>query len=124
MRNRIVFGDASYIKDGVVKARRLKRGDNWKQSYVAIIQGLDDQHGLKRQFVQMKGEAPTGKPIMTWTLPEKFQGIVELGWWSDDVAQKEAVTHYIMCIVTPKDEIHYLEITEAQTYREMTCKTS
>lgn len=124
MRNRIVFGDASYIKDGVIKARRLKRGDGWKQSYVAIITGLDDTHGLKRQFVQMKGEAPTGKPIMTWTLPEKFTGIIETGWWSDDVAQKEPTTHYIMCIIDPNGATHYIEITEAQAYREMNRKTS
>lgn len=122
MRNRIVFGDASYIKDGVVKARRLKRGEGWKQSYVAVITGLDDQHGLKREFLKMKGEAPTGKPIMSWIHPTT-NCILELGWWSMDVAQKEPVTIYLMVLYTDRG-LQYLEITEAQAYREMNIKST
>ena len=112
----MVFGDASYITKGVIRAKRLKRGDGWKQAYVAIISGLDDTHGLNRTFINMKGEvSESGKPLMTWNLPENFTGMLELGWWSQDVAQSEASTLYLMCFATKG----YIEVTEAQCYREM-----
>lgn len=122
----MIFGDASYIKDGIIHAKRLKRGDGWKQSYVAIINGLDDTHGLKRTFINQKGEvSESGRPLMVWTLPPNFTGMIELGWWSQDVAQSEPSTLYLMCFATKG----YVEVTEAQCYREMVlnankCKTT
>ena len=117
MRNSIIFGNASYIKDGVVKAKRLKRGEGWKQSYLSFIIGLDDVHGLKRQFLKQTGAVTgSGAPLLTWSIPFDYKGIIELGWWSDEVAQSDPKTHYLFCL---GDGYNYIEITESQCYREM-----
>jgi hypothetical protein len=115
LRNRIVFGGASYLADGIIKAKQNKNRTWEKEAYVAIISGLDATHGLARKFIQKQVEIPeSGKPVLTWKIPEGYKGIVEFGWAYGELSDEFAQTYYIMCLGDNK----YLEVTEAQCYRE------
>jgi hypothetical protein len=115
LRNRLVFGSASYLADGVIKAKPYKNRPWEKECYVALVTGLDQTHGLARKFVQKVVEVgDSGKPIMTWTIPIGYKGIIEFGWAYGELSDEFASTFYIMCLGDGK----YIEITEAQCYRE------
>lgn len=115
MRNVLIFGGASYLADGVIRAKENKNKSWDKAPYVALINGLDTTHGLNRKFVQKVIEVgDSGKPIITWSIPSGYTGVVEFGWAYSELSDEFAQTYYVMCLGGHK----YLEITEAQCYRE------
>lgn len=119
MRSKIIFGNALYLSDSLIRIKKRKNpgatfgsDKSWKEPYVANITGLDKQHTFNRSFIERDSKFYGSTEVIEFKLPE--QGYVELGWIYSSLGDTEPQTIYLMsCGVN-----QWIEVTASQMSRE------